>query len=261
MNDQGGGTRTMRRIMRGAVMVLLFLIVVGVGVTLWCPVCLPLATAVVFPEFAAKWLVNYQIAERARKIDLMKEQSPKNLESEVIRIEMEGRHYDVPIRYAYWQAFEKHGYWPKAKPERQKVGALSLSVLLPDMKPYYPEDDARWKVLGHGDRVQVTLSNSFSQITAWYSTLREKYFSGQDQFFTRQGEIHDMVLFASRGDMDDIYFPVDESIELKMSCSEGSKRPGFSPSCSVTSNYRPGIVLSYFYSKDYFSDWREIDLK
>ena len=88
------------------------------------------------------------------------EQQKRNLESEVIRIELGGRRYDVPMRYSYGQAIEKHGRWPTAKPERVKVGALTLSMLLPDLKPYFPEDDARWKVKGHGDRLEVDITES-----------------------------------------------------------------------------------------------------
>jgi hypothetical protein len=237
--------------------VLLFSVAV-VSVAWWRPGYLFWATAMISPDFAAKWMVKWEITRKKMMADSMKEQSAKNLESQVIRIEMEGRRYDVPIRYAYWEAFQKRGYWPSVKPGRVNVGALSLSVLLPDMKPYYPEDEARWKVLGHGDRVEVTIA--VNKID-WFQNNRDRYFNGEDQFSTRQGEIHGLVLFAGQGYIDDTYFPEDVAIKLKMDCSKEPKRKGFFPSCSVTSNYRPGIVLRYYYSMDYLHDWREIDSK
>jgi hypothetical protein len=237
----------------------LFLSTSVAGIAWWRPVDQSIATAMTWSDFAAKWMVNWEMARRERMADGMKGRSEKNLESEVIRIEMEGRHYDVPIRYTHWEAFVKRGYWPKVKPERVKVGALSLSVLLPDMKPYYPEDEARWKARGHGDRVQVSIQ--IKKID-WFQRYRDSYFDGQDQFSTRQGEIHGLALFARGGAyMNDIYFPVDATIELAMSCSKKPKSADFFPGCSVTSNYRPDIVLDYSYSKDYLPGWREIDLK
>ncbi|MDP1931404.1 MAG: hypothetical protein Q8L60_08105 [Gammaproteobacteria bacterium] len=238
-----------------ALAVLLFMVGI-VSLAWWRPGYVFLATATLFPEFAAKWMVNW----REKMANSMTEQSAKNLESEVIRTEIEGRSYNVPIRYTYGQAIEKNGRWPTAKLERVKVGALTISVLLPDMKPYYPEDDARWRVKGHGDRVEVTITNSLGK-PDWFQRYRGKYFNGQDKYSTRQDEVYGLILFAGHGYTSDTYFPANDEIELTMSCDKQPKSTGFSPSCSVKTNYLPGIALRYYYSKDYLPRWQEIDVR
>lgn len=210
----------------------------------------------VSPEFAANVMINW----RVRMAESMAEEGKRNIESEVIRIEMEGRRYNVPLRYTYGQAIEKRGYWPTTKPERVKVGALTLSVLLPDLKPYYPEDDARWKVRGHGDRMEVTIAKS--DAPGWFNRLKDRYLNGKDKFASRMLDAHGLIRFSVRG-MEDIYFPADSSLELTLSCSpepeSSDPKNFFSPSCRVKSNYKNGIALSYTYGIKYLPHWREIN--
>lgn len=246
----------MKRWILGMALAVLLLGVSAVILAWWQPRYLLAATAMVSPEFAAEWMMNW----RERMAKSAPEQQKRNLESEVIRIALEGRKYNVPMRYTYGQAIEKHGRWPTAKSERVKVGALTLSVLLPDLKPYFPEDDARWKVKGHGDRGEVTITNAIGK-SDWFQTNRNQYFSGQDRYSTQKGEHYGLILFAGHGYTSDTYIPVDESIELIMHCDKEPKSVDFFPSCHMKTRYRDGIVLRYSYSKDYLPNWREIDMK
>lgn len=186
------------------------------------------------------------------------EEEKRNLETEVVRIELEGRRYNIPLRYMYTEAMEQAGRWPKAKPGRTKVGALSLSVLLPGLKPYYPEDDAHWKVLGHGDRLEVTIAKPTGPLD-WFQHVRNRYLSGEDKFSTRMPDVDGLAYFSRGGRMEDAYFPISGDLELVINCDPEPKSSGLSPSCRVKSNYKEGIVLRYYYSKDYFERWREID--
>lgn len=246
----------MKRWILGMALAVLLLGVGAVSLAWWQPGYLLAATATVSPEFAVKWMMNW----RERMAKNAPEQQKMNLESEVIRIELEGRRYDVPMRYSYGQAIEKHGRWPTAKPDRLKVDALTLSMLLPDLKPYFPEDDARWKIKGHGERIEVTITNSLGK-PDWFQRYHSKYFSGQDKYSTRKEEVYALTLFAGHGYTSDTYFPVDDGIELTISCDKKPKSVDFFPSCNVRTNYLPGIVLDCYYSKDYLVNWREIDLK
>lgn len=246
----------MKRWILGMALAVLLLGVGAVSLAWWQPRYLLAVTARVSPEFAAEWMMNW----RERMAKSAPEQQKRNLESEVIRIELEGRKYNVPMRYTYGQAIEKHGRWPEAKSERVKVGALTLSVLLPDLKPYFPEDDARWKVKGHGERIEITITNALGK-PDWFQRYRGKYFAGQDQYSTRKEEGHGLILFAGHGYTSDTYFPVDDAIELTMSCDKQPKSADFFPSCNVRTNYRQGIGLDYYFSKDYLLNWREIDQK
>lgn len=228
-----------------------------VSVVWWRPEYFLSTAATVSPAFAAKWMMNW----RERMTQSAPEQQKRNLESELIRIELEGHKYNVPMRYAYGQAIEKHGRWPTAKLERVKVRALALSMLLPDLKPYYPEDDASWKVKGHGDRMEVSIAYSGGS-QGWLHQLRDRYLGGEEKFATRIPDAFGLNRFAVKG-MEDAYFPVGNDLELTISCDQKPENLDqenfFSPSCRVKSNYKTGIVLEYTYASKYLPVWRQID--
>ncbi len=75
----------------------------------------------IWPEFYTVWMLNY----RERVADQMSETNKVNLETGVVRVSL-GRHkFNIPLRYMYWEAYKKRGYWPKVKPGRVEVGAIS----------------------------------------------------------------------------------------------------------------------------------------
>lgn len=178
-----------------------------------------------------------------------------NLNTEVVRIELAGTYFNIPMRYMYGQAIEKYHQWPKAKQERVVVGALSLSVLLPDLRPYYQEDDAHWKVRGHGNRVEVSIMKPVGGDN-WYQGLRQRINGEVEEGVTiKANGIHGLVHFSTP--LSEKYFPTNERIELVASCDRDPNL--LSPSCKVKSSYRPGIVLEYYYGLEHLPDWRAID--
>lgn len=217
----------------------------------------PVIAGMVFAMLAAGAVVIWpEIRQGVEKRQMEREM--KNLETEVVRIELAGHRFNIPMRYLYGEAIEKYHQWPTAKKERVKVDALSLSVLLPDLRPYYPEDDARWKVLGHGDRVEVTIMKPAGE-GDWYNFVRQRINNEIKQgVTTKKPDAHGLVHFLTP--LGPRYFPTDESNELTISCV-GSHRPepGMSYSCKTKSNYHTGIVLEYYYGIDHLSQWREIE--
>lgn len=179
----------------------------------------------------------------------------RNLETEVLRIELAGQHFNIPMRYMYGQAVEKYHQWPKAKKGRVNVDALSLSVLLPDMRPYYTEDDSRWKVKGHGDRVEVSITNSLGS-SNWYKAVRQRIDDEVKQGVTAKGT-NGYGLIQYITPLGPKYFPSDESSELTINCDQSDSV--LFPSCKIKSNYLSGIVLEYYYGLDHLLRWREID--
>ena len=75
----------------------------------------------------------------------------------------------------YSYAVATYGRWPTPKKEVAQVDALNLSVLLPDIRPYYKEDDARWKVRGNGDKAEVMIADAgkLARLRARVGTLAE----------------------------------------------------------------------------------------
>ena len=237
----------------------LALVIVGmVGVAFWKPAYLFGAAAAIAPDLTAKMIVKWSLY---RKELIAKSFSPeeqkKNLEEQTIRIELGGRKYDIPVRYAYGEGFEKHGYWPGVKKERIPVKAFSIDVLLPDLKPYYPEDETEWKRVGWGKKLSLSLMHLDS--SNWYSSLRDGFFSGQELYHKRSDDIYDLAYFEPTGGLNERYFPIDADIELTVSCIPKKDLQTPSPSCRVRSNYKNGIVLEYSYSRDFFQSWKQID--
>lgn len=190
-----------------------------------------------------------------------------NLDKGVMRIEIEGHRFDVPLRYKYSYALATYGRWPTPKKEVAQVGALSLSVLLPDMRPYYKEDDAQWKERGHGDKAEVTIAKFQDPKEYWGEkgmTMRQEIMA-ESPHHKREPDIHGLFHYADANrlpyDNGDDYFSKDR--KLKISCSPAQPAEGVkgfrSPSCRVVSGYRPYLVLEYSYALKYLPQWKEID--
>lgn len=241
---------------RRLISVRLVVLVLGtgaLGLAWWQPTYMLKTMAVMSPEFTAQAIARW----REKLGESTMEEGKINLEKEVVRIELEGRRYNVPMRYMYGEAIEKNNQWPKANAERVKVGGLTLSVLLPNMTPYYPKDDARWNVLGYGDRLEVAIAKPVGSLE-WFHFFRSGYLSGEDKLATRMLDANGLTRFAYR-QMEDVYFPIDGDLELVISCSSKPATNDISPGCRTKSNYKYGVVLEYSYGKNYLEHWREID--
>ena len=192
------------------------------------------------------------------------EKSATNLASGRVRVEIGGHRFDVPLRYLYGHAIETYGRWPTPKKDVASMGALNLSVLLPDMRPYYKEDDARWKVKGHGERVEVMITNFRGPAPNWGRRKKinqeviEKFIA-EGRFYKKAPDIFELVHYSKK--TGDIYFSSDR--QLQINCDPALPLKGaedfWSPSCKVKSDYLPYLVLEYYYALKYLPQWKEID--
>lgn len=190
------------------------------------------------------------------------EKKMMNLDTGMVRIEIEGHHFDIPLRYMYGQSIEKYGRWPTPKADRVQVGGLSLSVLLPEMRPYFKEDDARWKARGHGERVEVTVAKPVGSWSDWYPHMLKETerFTTEGRFYHKEPDSYNLIHYSGR--TGDSYFAQGDQ-KIAIACDTTEPPPkwnGFySPSCKVKSNYQPGLVLEYYYALQYLPQWKEID--
>lgn len=190
------------------------------------------------------------------------EKNAMNLDTGLVKIEIEGRRFDIPLRYMYGESIVKYGRWPTPKKEVAKVGGLGLSVLLPDLRPYYKEDDAKWKVLGHGERVEVTIAKPVGSWSEWYPTMLKETerFTAEGRFYNKEPDIYNLIHFSERSG--DSYF-AQGGQKTAITCDTSEPPPkwngSYSPSCKVKSNYQPGLVLEYYYALQYLPQWKEID--
>ena len=244
---------------RKTILTLALLIAGMVGIALWKPAYLLRAAVAIAPELTAKMALKWNLYHKELIIkSLSPEKQKKNLEEQTIRIELGGRKYNIPVRYAYSEAIERRGYWPDVKKERIPVKAFSMDVLLPDLKPYYPEDDAEWKRLGYGKKLALSIMQEDGE--NWYFAERKSFFNNQELYHKRSDNVYDLAYFEPTGGLGDEFFPLDENVELNIDCAPKKKLDSTPyPGCSIKSNYKNGIVLDYFFSRDYLKNWREID--
>jgi hypothetical protein len=212
-----------------------------------------LAMVLLLPFFAAALTACGLSAE---------EKNAMNLDTGLVKIEIEGHRFDIPLRYMYGQTVETYGRWPTPKTEREQVGGLSLSVLLPDMRPYYKEDDARWKVQGHGERVEVSIAKPVGSWSEWYPHMLKETerFTAEGRFYHKEPVSYNLIHYS--GKTGDSYF-AQGGQNTAITCNKPEPPPkwnGFySPGCKVKSNYQPGLVIEYYYALQYLSQWKEID--
>ncbi|WP_018145032.1 hypothetical protein [Thioalkalivibrio sp. AKL6] len=188
-----------------------------------------------------------------------------NLENEVVRAKLADQHFDIPMRYFVIDAYVPRGYWPRAKNRRVDVGALSIYVLLPDLRPFYPEEKHLWNLEGggRGDRVRVTIwEDDFSKSNV--KTLRARAAESGEPLapetaktygVDRHNEDVEALLYARRLRL----FPRDESEAWFITCASPKDVP--SPSCRMKTAFRPGIALEKTFGLEYLPDWRRIATK
>lgn len=185
------------------------------------------------------------------------EKSRRNLDTGVVRIDLDGHHFDMPVRYMYYESKVKRGMWATPKKGRTEVGYLGFSVLLPDLRPYYPEDDARWKVRGFGDRINGSIMKG--NTNGFEIVAKRKLDEVKKGWYQREKDVYGLNHFSGKGQRHDAYLPKNGR-ELIINCNKAVLlESGFFPYCRFRSNYREGIVLEYSYSLQHLSRWREID--
>lgn len=182
------------------------------------------------------------------------EKSRRNLETGVVRIDLDGHRFDVPVRYMYYESKVKRGMWATPKKGRTEVGYLSFDVLLPDLRPYYPEDDARWKVRGYGDRVTGSIKKGNTK--DFELVVKRKFDGVAKGRLQREKDVYGLIYFSPKGGGRDEYLPIDGR-ELAIDCANDQELSFLS--CKVTSNYRDGIVIVSYYGLSHLPRWREID--
>jgi len=109
--------------------------------------------------------------------------------------------------------------------------------------------------------VAVTIANSAGK-TDWFQDILGRYLSSESVGGRENGpSVHGLIRF--HGSRDRYFSTIDP--ELTMSCDTRTQsndpKDFFSPSCSAKTNYKPGVVLDYYYGASHFPNWREIDGK
>lgn len=181
----------------------------------------------------------------------------------VVRIELpSGRKFNIPERYMYWEGYVKHGRWPKPREGRVKVESFNFDALLPDLRPYREEDDAKWKVPGHGDKLHVYVHRKDFDATSWRHVYESELERVQRGYAKRLNDEYGLIKFLDlAGEVgalkprDLTYFTEDFSITINCSYIGTAASPG----CSVNYIYgQADNYIGYDFSHKYLGDWKNI---
>lgn len=183
------------------------------------------------------------------------EKSRRNLETGVVRIDLDGHRFNVPVRYMYYESKVKRGIWATPKKGRTEVDYLGFSVLLPDLRPYYPEDDSRWKVRGHGDSLNGSIMKPVGG-GGWYEWIVKRELDDMAKGKSQRGKDKYGLKHFVWKNWHDTYL-TKNGHAIVIICDNSNEV--LSPSCKVKSSYREGIVFEYYYGLTHLSRWREID--
>ena len=144
---------------------------------------------------------------------------------------------------------------PLPKKERIKVEALSLSVLLPNMKPYYIEDAAQWKVKGHGERVEISISDGIHRGIQSREMIEDYAEQGRRK---KEPDKYGLVHYLSNAG--DTFFTQDVNDQSVWIVCDKKDSVEY-PSCKFESAYGSHILFEYYLSLRYLPQWRSIDQK
>lgn len=179
----------------------------------------------------------------------------------ILKISLSGTKFDIPANYTYGKTMAVFGNWPKGSTERNIESYFTFSLLLPKLIPYSNSDASSWKILGHGDRLEATISIE-GAYSGWLRRHRKRYADADPELIDRGQDLYGLATYISKGhESTYALLPLDESIPLAIDCTKDTRTDIPSPSCSVTTNYKSGILLKYYYSKKYLPFWLEIDNK
>lgn len=174
-----------------------------------------------------------------------------------VRYTLGGKKYQVPLGYHYVDSVKRNGRWPNPKDEFTEAGAISITGLLPGVRPYEESTRAEFEQLGHGNRIsilitpEVTLYPMHEWLARMNSGDRLRVLPSELEGLTHYRD-NEMSKDESKGT--DIY--IKESGYFKLRCPR-IKAP--SPGCDVTKVSNEGLQIHYSFGKSHLMSWQEID--
>ncbi|PST25575.1 hypothetical protein C7U60_06790 [Mesorhizobium plurifarium] len=215
---------------------------------------------IMFSALGATWL-GWRVANEY----VLAYASQHYLANGVVRIELpSGRKFNIPERYMYWEGFVKHGRWPKPREGRVKVESFNFDALLPDLRPYREEDDAKWQAPGHGDKLHVYVHRKDFDATSWRHVYESELDSVRRGYAKRVDDEYGLIKFldlsGKEGELrpyEVTYFTTDFKTIIRCSFPGTAASPG----CKINYIYDSASnYISYSYSSAYFKDWRKIHI-
>jgi hypothetical protein len=188
-----------------------------------------------------------------------------------------GVNFDVPLTYLFGGYSHKDGGWLAVSNKVETTGTVRPSVdyinfvaLMPDLAPLSEENLADFDVGSWGKKVRVSLTHIIRPLDC--GSDYEKSFSLEK--LPESSEVPEMLHYYVNGN--DIYISHNcASPDLtNITCDNQKTNPVPFPHCKIDTSYHPpaevlasihkdGAIfrLEYYFSSQYLSQWRDIDMK
>ncbi len=183
---------------------------------------------------------------------------------EIVRVDLEGWVADIPLNYFYDQYalsgrwWKKGGAkegrrWRKPPPHRQKVGAVSIQMLLPGLQPWAPRNAAEFD-RPESDSVSLILSNNYNPDWPFI------YFRNVRSRLTLLGPSDKAPGMLHFKDFEyDVFLEQDAPVQGMIMIRCNPATPVLM--CDMDAEYRHSGVayrLSYSFPRSYLSRWRAL---
>lgn len=182
------------------------------------------------------------------------------------RISLEDINFDISAGYSYFH-YERTKSWPKVPSNqlngrvRKEVDYIKIIVIVPNMDGYTNENSSKFAGKGWGNKVMASISHQIPRPWQYYFGNTFLQLKKQESSPTMQGMLrfHDPLM------KQDVYLSHDYARPdlIKIQCPDQSrpKSDKYSPSCTVTAQYRRQLNFSYTFAREHLKQWRNIDTK
>jgi hypothetical protein len=140
-------------------------------------------------------------------------------------------------------------------------GFFSMQVLLPDLNPRIVENDAKFRVLGFGDKIHVTVHYRMTLPNPQETLHRYISLDGiySDPQRIRDGFVH---YHLGKGASQEDLYTVGEAKETSIAtCNADNDVAAPEKGCTVTEQLLEDLAISYFFGKEHIMEWPDFRAK
>ena len=174
-----------------------------------------------------------------------------------VRYTLAGKKYEVPLGYHHVAFLKRKNRWPNPKDEFTNAGAISITGLIPGIRPYEESRRAEFERLGFGNKIHILITPEASRypMEEWLARMKS---SNRLQLMPSdlEGLIHywDNHTGTDKGKGADVYIKGNGYFMLTCPRLEAP-----SPACDVTKLNDDGLEIQYTFSRSHLMSWRDID--
>lgn len=178
---------------------------------------------------------------------------------EPVRYVLAGKKYQVPLGYHYVDFLKRRSRWPHPRKEFTEAGAISITGVIPGIRPYGKSTRAEFEQLGHGNKIDILIS---PKATAYPMDEYLRRMKSADRLRLLPSDLEGLTHYwdnhggHDEGKGSDVYIKEEEAEYFMLQCP---RMEAPSPSCSVTKIIDDGLQIEYTFATSHLMSWREID--